>query len=435
VLDRQPGDDPLRRGAVLCALGEARQRAGDVTGARAVLEEAVGVARAAGAPELLALAALAMAGVGVTILHVDAELAELLEEALDALGDDGDVGLRVRLLARLAIALAYAPDPVRRQEASTAALELARAVDQPALLATALSARHVTRWGPDHTAERLTLATEMLAVAQRAGDPELALQARNWRVVDLLELGDGPGVRAELDAYAALAAEVRLPAFTWYVPMWRATLAFLEGRMEEGFALSRRAREAGLRAGDANARVFAAEHDLMRLEIQDRLAELEPLATVDPEVAARARTGPARRSYELTFAWIAAEQGNPGEARRRLYAALDGGLAALPDDVNRLPSLCSAARACIRLGDTELARELRAALEPYAELMIVAGRGSHHGGPVAALLAGLAERCGEPEEADRLSADAIRRAEVADAPALAARERRHHAARVLARRA
>ncbi len=50
------------------------------------------------------------------------------------------------------------------------------------------------------------------------------MQARNWRVADLFELGDGAQVRAELDAYAALAAQARLPTYSWYVPMWRATL-------------------------------------------------------------------------------------------------------------------------------------------------------------------------------------------------------------------
>ena len=74
----------------------------------------------------------------------------------------------------------------------------------------------------------------MLELARRAGDRELALQARNWRVVDLFELGDGARVQAELDAYAALAAHVRLPSYSWYVPMWRATLAALAGRLEEG---------------------------------------------------------------------------------------------------------------------------------------------------------------------------------------------------------
>ena len=33
------------------------------------------------------------------------------------------------------------------------------------------------------------MAEEMIAVAERAGDREAALQGRNWRVVDLFELG------------------------------------------------------------------------------------------------------------------------------------------------------------------------------------------------------------------------------------------------------
>ena len=60
-------------------------------------------------------------------------------------------------------------------------------------LAAALNARHVALWDPDHVTERVAVAEEMIAVAERAGDREAALQGRNWRVVDLFELGDVDG--------------------------------------------------------------------------------------------------------------------------------------------------------------------------------------------------------------------------------------------------
>jgi hypothetical protein len=202
-------------------------------------------------------------------------------------------------------------------------------------------------WGPDHTTERLELAREIPELGYRSGDPELALQGRNWRVADLFEAGDGPGVRAEVDAYATLAAEARLPAYSWWVPVWGATLALIDGRVAEGMELSRRARELGRRAGDPNAVVITAQHELMRTTISERFAELDPVALASGHPASqRSRRGPAWRAYRLTFAWLHAERGELEASRRNLAAALDGGLAAVPRDANWLASIASAAQAC-----------------------------------------------------------------------------------------
>ena len=137
------------------------------------------------------------------------------------------------MLARLSVELTYDPDESLRESTSLQAVEAARRSAAPTALAAALSARHVALSHAEHTTARLQTATEMLEVARFAGDRELALQARNWRVADLFELGDAARVQAELDAYAALAADVRLSSYSWYVPLWRATLAALAGRLDD----------------------------------------------------------------------------------------------------------------------------------------------------------------------------------------------------------
>jgi hypothetical protein len=267
----------------------------------------------------------------------------------------------------------------------------------------------------------------MLALAERAGDRELALQARNWRVVDLLEIGDGPAVREELDAYAQLSADSRLPAFAWYVPMWRATLALLQGSITDGLELSRRARDLGRQAHDANAEVFYAEQQLLRMLVQGRVRELEPPAAgLVGDVAERAHSGPAWRAYRFTFAWLHAERGELDTARRDFEAAVAGGLSTLPRDVNWLAALASAAEACVLLGDTARAQELRALLEPYDTRMVVTARGASHAGSVAYLLARLAVLCGDDDAADQLFADAARRDEHAGAAALVVRDLQRH---------
>lgn len=425
VLERR-GSSPQRQAELQCLLGETLQRAGLADDAQRALARAVELARATDRADLVARCALALGGAGVTILGADVRMVSILEEALASIGDEHP-GLRVRLLARLAIELAYEADSGRRDALSQQALDLARRIDDPAALAAALNARHVVVWGPDGCEERLRLASEMLSLADRAGDRELALQARNWRIVDLLELGDGPAVRAELDAYADLCARERIPAFAWYVPLWRATLATLQGSVAEGLELARRARDLGRQAGDANSDVFFSEQYLLRMVVQGRIREVEPTgAGGDADVPERAQSGPAWRAYRFTFAWWHAARGAREQARLDFEAAMGDGLCTLPRDVNWLAALTSASEACVLLGDADRAAELRAMLEPYRTRMVVAARGASHQGAVAYQLARLAALCGDATAADELFAEAARRDDHAGAPAFVVRDLLHH---------
>jgi hypothetical protein len=322
--------------------------------------------------------------------EIECSLGETLQRA--GLGDEASESLlEASALARLAIEFAYEPGAAPREALSTDALALARRTGDPAALSAALSARRVTAWGPDGCAERLRLAGEMLALAEQAGDRELALQARNWRVVDLLELGDGRSVRQELDAYAELSVQARLPAFAWYVPMWRATLALLEGRIAEGHELSGRARDLGRQAGDANAEVFFAEQVLLRMVVQGRIRDLDPIdAGAELEVAERAHAGPAWRAYRFTFAWWHAERGELDQAREDFEAAVADGLSTLSRDVNWLAALTSATGACVLLEDAARARA------PGVARALLHAHGGHGSRCLARRVRGLSDRapCG-----------------------------------------
>jgi tetratricopeptide (TPR) repeat protein len=222
-----------------------------------------------------------------------------------------------------------------------------------------------------------------------------------------------------------MSADARLPAYAWYVPLWRATLALLEGRISEGMGLARRARDLGRQAGDANADVFFAEHQLLRLLVEDRVADVDSVAMgVEDTVSDRAERGPAWQAYRLTFAWAHAERGELVEARRHYDAALANGLAGIPRDVNWLAALASAANACLLLGDTERAGELRELLDPFSHRMVVTARGACHVGSVAYLLARLAAACGDDDTAARLFEEAVNRDQHAGATAFAQRDRR-----------
>jgi tetratricopeptide (TPR) repeat protein len=425
----QPPIGPRRRCELLCALGDVLDRAGQRERARRSFDDAAELARRIGDGELLARAALGAAGVGVTILAVDHVVVERLEEALAVLDDEHP--LLPLVLARLAIELAYDPDDARRETAAAEAIERARQLGDPVALATALNAQHVTHWGPDHTNARLDGATEMLDAARRAGNRELALQARHWRVVDLLELGDGARVQAELDAYAALAAQVRLPGYTWYVPMWRATVALLAGRISEAAELARRARDLGRRAGDANADTCWREHRHARWVAEERYDEWDEQEIArSAEKIMRSRAG---RAYAAGLASVLAQLGRRAEAHQMLDRAAAGGFEAVPRDTNWLSAMALAAEACAVLDDRERAESLRALLEPFVDRMVIAARGCFHFGSAAYALARLAVTLGDHESADALYAEAVRRDERAGATIWVVRDLRRHAEALRAR--
>jgi len=361
----------------------------------------------------------------VTIAGVDRERVVALEEALGALRPEA-AELRARVQARLAIELAYDRDGARRERLSEEALDFARAGGDPRALAAALGARHVVQWGPDHTRERLGLADEMVALARRAGDPALELQARTWRIVDLDELGDGLMVEAELDAYAATAASSGLSAYAWYVPAWRAARAALAGRADEARELQRRALALGERVGDANV----ANAGLA--------ARLAPVADDRPDLDVawleeRVRTSPAGWAFRSMYVWTLAAAGREDDARRDLAAQRAAGVpGAWPRDTNWLSAAKELSEAAVLLGDRELGAELADLLEPFAERMVASARAMWGLGAVAGALGRLAELAGDREAAIARYEQAIERDERAGARIWSINHRRRLGAALLA---
>jgi hypothetical protein len=401
VLDER-GEAAALRASIRCLLGEALRTDGRAREARAALELAASLARRAGDGTIVARCALALAGPPVTILGVDPERVDALEDALDLLSQD-QPELRSQLQSRLAIELAYDRDAGRREELSQAAVGAARETGETRAIAAALGARHVVLWGPDHTRERLALADEMLGFARRAGDAALELQARTWRIVDLDELGDGAALEAELDAYATAAARSRLNAYGWYVPGWRAVRAYLGGRVEEADRLRRRAAELGRRAGDGNVQ-FALRSNWI-VDLADGQLPADDALEWQLE---RIRVSPASWGYRAMYAWMLASRGDDDAARRELGAQRrEGAPAAWPRDTNWLSATTELAEVAVLLAEHELGAELTRLLEPFDDRMVVSARGFMCFGSVAGTLGRLAELSGDVALACRRYEQAI----------------------------
>lgn len=402
ALASQGSPDEPRIGRLQIARGEALLRAGDPGAARECFAAAAMLARAIGDAELLARAALGRTGLGVAIIDLDLERIALLEEALDALGDADDV-LRSQLLARLAVELYYAPTRDRSEALSAQAVAVARAAADPRALAAALNARHVALWRPDRLRQRLEAADEMVEAAHAAGERHLELQARNWRVVDLFELGEMDAWRVEVGRHGALAAELRLPAFSWYTPLWRAVEALHRGSFAAAKALRREALEAGRAAGDPNAQLFA-----QMLMLQDALLRLD-FSAVDLRLfEEKIATSPAKISWRCGYTWMLAELGRFDEARELLVDIAADDFAALPFDVNWASAVGECAEACWLIGEARFAASLYELIRPYEGRPLTAGRAICTYGSAARQLGGLAALLGRFDDAVTHYEDAIR---------------------------
>jgi tetratricopeptide (TPR) repeat protein len=414
-------------GELVCGLGDARLRAGDVEASRERFSAAAAIARERGDGELLARAALGRSGLGVTVLGHDPETVALLEAALGAIGD-GAAALRARLLGRLAIELYHSPPVARREGLSAAAVALAREAGDPGALVDALSARHVALWSPPHLDERLALADEMVALAEARGDRERALQGRNWRVLDLLERGDLAAARREIDEHGRLADELRLPGYQWWAPMWRAMLAFLEGRLDEAQRLRAEAVEIGRRASDRVADLFSW--------IQTVFVDLEgePIApTASTEVPDRLAVQAVQSAFRSDLPLIYAEMGRTDDAHHELEALAAERFAAVASDMNWLASMVELGQGAARLGARERAGELYELLLPYRARTVLVGRAALCLGPVELHLGVLATALGRFADAERHLDAAARWAQAAGARPWTAWTKVHRAELLAAR--
>jgi len=384
-------------GDILLARGDALLRAGEADAARAAFTAARELALRRDDHTLLAQAALGFAGLGIAIVDLDVAAIARLEEALERVED---AALRSRVQARLAVELYYATDRTRSESLSAEAVATARAAGGASALASALGARHVALWRPDRAEERLAVAGDMIVAARHAGDRHAELQGHNWRVADLFELGDMPAWREETARHARLAEELRLPVFQWYTPLWAAVQAMLAGRYDDVERLSAEAEQAGLRAGDRNAELFAAMARFCAQLERGAFEEID-VAFVEDKIANSA-VGVA---YRGSYAWILAGRGETERAREELHATM-----ALPHafDANWLSLQAECAEASILIEDATHAGTLYERLEPYAGRPATAGRGVSSYGAVDRLLGGLAELLGRQGDTVRHLEDAIR---------------------------
>jgi len=238
---------------LLLGLAEARRRAGDVPGSQTAFTEAGRLARTLGDAERLARAA-----VGSFRGHVMANpgwhdpVIELLEQALDLLPGEDSV-LRSRVLAALSLELYFTPQHQRGLTTSAEAIAMARRIGDDDALAFALANAHTALSDPRHLDARLTVSTELVAVSERAGNPELAYIGHVHRACDLLELTRVEDARRSARAAVEIVDDLGQPMQRYFVMWLQSTLALLEGRFDDAQRHSDEALEIGIAADHPDA--------------------------------------------------------------------------------------------------------------------------------------------------------------------------------------
>jgi tetratricopeptide (TPR) repeat protein len=393
-----------RRCGLLLRLGDAQWRAGDTEKARRSFEEVAAVSDRLDAPETLARAALGYVTAGAPVrlglggLILTGNLGEgmagirRLEQALAAL-PEGDSSLRTQVLARLATELYPTGQTDRQAALSEQAVAMAQRLGDPEALLVALHSRHWAAMAPDHINLRLTNAAEMLDVAAKVGDEEMAFLARHARLHDFLELCDVGRVDAELEAMALTADRIRQPFYQWHMTSMRAMRTMLDGRLEEAERLARSTLEiTGLRPGEYVTYVF--EHALMvaiRWQ-QGRLGELQQT------VRAHGERYPSIARWRNALA--AVELADERTARDEIERHARSDFAELPRNGLWILHLCALAEACVLIGDQQRAARLYELLSPSAERNVVP-LSTMPFGPVALRLGMLAAMLGRWREAER----------------------------------
>lgn len=395
VLRLAPPDPALELRLSLAA-ADAVCRAGDLARAREAFARVAARARVLGDASALARAAIGAAEAQPITGIPDHGLVRLLEEALDALGSE-DSPLRARLLSQLAEAIYTVPEAQgRRQALSQEAVAMARRVNDPAALVSALNVRCLMLSGSGSVDERLALATESARIAADRADQHRVLDAGGWVIRTLLELGEITGVDREIERLAAIAEEVRMPLYLWLATVRRGTRALLAGRFAEG---ARLATEALALVPGGPTSFMGRGYTLQMMIIhgeRDRLDESEaPLALL----VERIPNVPMFRCY---LAALLVDLDRRAEARALFEPLAARDFADLPNDgLGFLSSLASLVRVAVALGDMPRGRLLYDLLAPFGERNIVLPIGVGCLGAAGRYLGTLAAALGLAAEAEQ----------------------------------
>lgn len=384
-LAQQPGAlDEAERCVLSVDLGIAQNEAGDLETSKQTLLRAAELASQQGLRDQLARAALHFGTQVVWGEHMapDHTLLQLLDSAAAA-WEGVDSPLHARVLARLVFALRFSTAHERRSYVSRQALEMARRLEDPALIAEALHACLAVHSRPDNLAERLTLANEMAHRAEQARAVDLVALAGSWRWLTCLEDGQVSAAIASRELFDRLLATLRDPLHRWWAAAFRAGRSIQEGRFSESDALVQEALV--LEQAVSNGPPFSSLAMMITLWFaQGRREPLEAL------LDSRCSTVPSMSSPVLRpilTASLARELGRATEARVEFEQLAAREFRDIPFNEGWLALMQRLAEVCAFLGDQPRAARLLELLSAYETRVSINAITKVYLGPISESLA------------------------------------------------
>jgi hypothetical protein len=363
------------------ATGRALLLAGRLEDGRAVLRAAMDEALHRDEAVTAAEAGIALGASGGAWYWVDpgenpADLVQRLERTVAALRPSGHRSL-VALLGTLALGIYYT-EPARAAALVRDALQMARELGDPAVLAQGLLGAMAGEWGPGTTERHLALSEELIALPAAARHPAMEVACHLWRLTAHQERGELDAAAQQHEVAARTADRAGLQVLRAQVAIARVGQAWLgdgglpavEAAVDAAAELHRRS---GLYAEQATP---VANLCFVRL-LQGRLEE------VADELPALAVIGTWRREIE---AMVQLAQGDPPGAAA-LLAAPRGRVPAtwqwLPTKLARSLLLLECAAVVPATPDlSEQAGVLAEELLPHADVVGIAGMSMTAYGPV-----------------------------------------------------
>lgn len=348
---------------LLLSLGDALSRAGDARESKQVIERAAALATDADRPDQLARAALVYGGrFSWARASTDPLLVPLMERALAAL-EEGETPTRVRLLSRLAAATRDTPLRDERVRMAEEAVAIAERLGDPLILAVARQGWWEAVEGPpDLAAKGVEVGARLIELAEQRGDRERAFEGHDLRMHGFWTLADRAGVEVELEALGGLADELRQPAQRWHIGAGRTMFALMEGRFDDAERLIADTLAQGEQAESWNAVVSERLARFVLRREQGRLAEIADV------ISRSVHEYPALMRFRCAQIHLYADLGREAEARAAFDALLAHDLANEHVDAEWLFSISLLSDPCALLGDEDAAARLYSLLLPSAHL-------------------------------------------------------------------
>jgi hypothetical protein len=287
-----------------------------------------------------------------------------LEDAL-ALLPESAVSARAHAYSQLACIPPYSSTIEVSRSMSQQAMRLAQLADDPALLLEALRSRLRALSGPDSSDELLRVADEILKLDPRSAS-WCSADAQITRYHVLFRRGDVAAADRALAAFGQIGRELRVREWVWHHDRLRAQRLLQAGRLDQAqrefdelWARSQR-----LRLPYA-AIFYGAQLSALNVERNGRRLTAEATHTRH-EAWKWARHMPAWRTERVL---VLLETGDHVQARREFRALAEHGFAAVTRDSSCLFVFAKLSIAAVILQDHSAARDLHAALEPYANLI------------------------------------------------------------------